>query len=104
MTTDNFERHRAISRHSTKTPLRFCFAVAMWLAATAAAFAQTRGPTIALALNPAEVAEMLRLIDLQPVGRRPPAAFLDLQLTIDKALRANPDAQRAVLSLRGAVR
>jgi hypothetical protein len=89
----------------TKTPLRIYFlAIAVWLSAASAAFAQVPPPDITLKLSPAQVAEIGRLIDLQPISISPPAAYWDLQATIDKALQANPAAMRAVLSARSAQR
>jgi hypothetical protein len=89
----------------TKTPLRFCFlAIGIWLSAIASpAFAQDV-PDITLHLSPAQVAAILRLVDLQPLGVAPPAAHWDLQITIRETLRANPDALRAVLSAGSARR
>jgi hypothetical protein len=78
-------------------------AAAFWLTAIASAFAQD-ATDITLKLRPAQVAEIGRLIDLQPIGKAPPAAFWDVQATIDKALQANPAAMRAVLSARSAQR
>jgi hypothetical protein len=93
----------AMPSYSTKTPLRFALiAAGLWLS-VASAIAQN-ALDIALTLNPAQVAEITRLIDLQPISTAPPAAFWNLQATIDKALQANPDALRAVLSLRSATR
>jgi hypothetical protein len=84
-----------------KTPLRFGLLLAIaWLASTAAALAQD----VTLTLSPAQVAEIARLIDFQPISKAPPAAFFDLQATIDKTLQANPDALRAVLQIRSAKR
>jgi hypothetical protein len=96
--------------HSTRTPLRFgLLAACLWLG-TAPAFAQEAQPDITLKLSPAEVAEIARLIDLQPwqpcspaLGcPTPPPAFWDLQTTISRALEADPAASRAVLAARSA--
>jgi hypothetical protein len=81
-------------------PLRFyLLATALWLSA-APAF----GQDATLKLSVAEVVEITRLVDLQPIGKSPPAAYWDLQIKLQKALEANPDAMRAVLSARNAVR
>jgi hypothetical protein len=93
--------------YSTKTPLRFGFAAALWLAAVASAFAQEAPPDIILKLSPAQVVEIGRLIDLGAPGTfvsSPPAAYWDLQVNIQHALAANPAASLAVLSARSAVR
>jgi hypothetical protein len=81
------------------TPLRFYLAALLWLSA-APAF----GQDILLKLSPAQVAEITRLIDLQPIDKTPPAEFWDVQVAIDKALQADPDALRAVLLARSAMR
>jgi hypothetical protein len=86
---------------STKIPRFRLAAAGLWLFATAApAFAQD----VTFTLNPAQVAEITRLIDQQPIGQTPPPAFWEVQAAIDKALQANPEALRAVLSARRAAR
>jgi len=80
---------------STKSPLRIVFASALWLTSIASAFAQV-APDITLELSPAQVAEIMRLVDLQPIGKAPPPAFWDLQRKIQETLRVNPKALRAV--------
>jgi hypothetical protein len=89
----------------SQIPLRFGFlAAALWLSATHA-FAQEAPADITLRLSPAYVAEITRLIDLQPTtSQSPPAAYWDLQLKINETLKANPAALRAVLSARSARR
>lgn len=70
-----------------------------WLATTAAAFAQDAQPDITVKLTPAEVAEIARLVDLAAPSTfvsRPPSAYWDLQITISRALEADPAALRAV--------
>ena len=53
---------------STKSPLRIgLLATAIWLAAISSAFAQD-APDITLKLSPAQVAEIMRLVDLQPIN------------------------------------
>jgi hypothetical protein len=96
--SDNRFFQMARSAFYSKTPLRFYSAV-LWLSA-APAFAQD-APRITLNLSPAEVAEITRLIDLQPCSQErgcptPPAAFWDLQTTISRALEADPTALQAV--------
>jgi hypothetical protein len=94
---------RSVS-YSTNAPLRFgLLAAALWLTATAPAFAQD-APDITLKLSPAQVAEIGRLIDLQPISISPPAAYWDLQTRLSQAVNANPAALRAVLSARSAQR
>jgi hypothetical protein len=92
------------------TPLRFAIFVAgLWLSP---AFAQDAQPDITLHLSPAEVAEIARLVDLQPwqpcspeLGcPTPPAAFWDLQTTISRVLEADPAALRAVLAAGSAAK
>jgi hypothetical protein len=66
-----------------------------------------RAPEITVKLSPAEVAEILRLVDVEAPNTfvsSPPQAFWDLQRTVAKAVQADPDALRAVLSLRRASR
>jgi hypothetical protein len=89
---------------STKTPLRFGFiAAALWLAVAASAFAQDV-PDITLKLTPAQAAEIMRLVDRQPLSEAPPPAFFDLQTKLGAALEANPAAMRAFRSARSAAR
>jgi hypothetical protein len=92
-------------RCSTTTPLRFRLltAAVLWLATTAAALAQD-DITIALKLSAEQVAEIVRLADLQPINKSQPDAFWQLQIKIAEALQANPDAMRAVLQARSAKR
>jgi hypothetical protein len=87
--------------HHSKTPLGFGFAAALWLAAIASAFAQD-APDITLKLSPAEVAEITRLIDLQPISISPPVAYWDLQTKLSQTLEVNPAALFAVISARSA--
>jgi hypothetical protein len=88
----------------TKTSLRFrLFAAGLWLLTTGAAFAQ-EALEITVRLTPAEVAEIARLIDLQPISISPPPAYWDLQTGIARQLEADPAALRAVLSARSAAR
>jgi hypothetical protein len=89
--------------HHSKTRLGFGFAAALWLAAIASAFAQD-APDITLKLSPAEVAEITRLIDLQPISISPPVAYWDLQTKLSQTLEVNPAALRAVISARSAQR
>jgi hypothetical protein len=92
--------------HHSKTPLRFGFAAALWLAAVASAFAQ-EAPEITVRLTPAQVIEVERLVDLAAPSTfvsPPPDAYWDLQVNIQHALAANPAASLAVLSARSAVR
>jgi hypothetical protein len=62
-----------MSHHdSPKTQLRLgSLATALWLAAISSAFAQD-APDITLKFSPAQVAEIGRLIDLQPMSKDPP--------------------------------
>lgn len=83
---------------------RFSLATAAIVAALAATPATAQTPSVVLPLTPALVAEIARLIDLQPIDKTAPAAFWELQTTIDEALRANPDAFRAVATARSAAR
>jgi hypothetical protein len=93
-----------MSHCSTKT--RFGFAAAFWLAAIASAFAQD-APDITLQLSPAQVAEIMRLVD-QEAPRTfvspPPPAYWSLQTKISRTLEADPAAARAVLSARSVAR
>jgi hypothetical protein len=76
------------------------------LLCAAPAFGQ-RAPEITVKLSPAEVAEIFRLVDVEAPNTfisSPPQAFWDLQRTVAKAVQANPDALRAVLSARSAAR
>jgi hypothetical protein len=92
-----------MSRRSTRTPLRFyLLGVALWLS-PGSAIAQD-APDITLRLSPAQVAEIIRLIDMQPISQSPPPAFWDLQVTISNALSSNPEALRAVTSARSPAR
>jgi hypothetical protein len=94
-----FQKARAMSHRSN--PLRlYLLAAVVWLSA-APAFGQDAN-SVTLKLSAAQVAEIARLIDLQPIGVTPPTAYWDLQTKLDAALRANPDALRAVLHARGA--
>jgi hypothetical protein len=87
----------------SKTRPRLVFlAVAVWLSA-APAFGQDAAH-VTVKLSVTEIAEILRLIDLQASSLKNPDAYFYLQLAIDKALQANPDAARAVLSIRSAHR
>ena len=94
-----------MSSHSTKTPirLRFLLTAAFWLTAIASAFAQD-ATDITVKLSPAQVAEIGRLIDLQPISKAPSAAYWDLQTKLVQALEAEPAAKRAVLSAMRAQR
>lgn len=83
---------------------RHLLTVALLLLALRAGPALADEPVVSLTLSPAQVAEMVRLIDLQPISQAPPPAFWDLQTTIGKALQANPDAARAFLLARSAAR
>lgn len=83
---------------------RFSLTSASIVAALAATPAAAQTPSVALPLTPAQVAEVLRLIDLQPIDKAPPAAFWELQISIDDAVRANPDAWRSVVAARSAAR
>jgi hypothetical protein len=87
------------------TPLRFhLLAAAFWLTAMASAFAQ-EAPEITVRLTPAEVAEIARLVDLQPISISPPAAYWDLQTKLGAALdAAGPEAGLAFLAARSATR
>lgn len=86
-----------------KISLRFClFAAGLWLSA-ASAFAQD-ARDITLKLNPAQVAEIARLIDLQPMSIAPPAAYWDLQTKILDTGVADPKALKAVLAAGSAAR
>jgi hypothetical protein len=76
----------------------------LFAAAVCFSAAPAFGQDVTLKLSAAQVAEITRLIDLQPQNATPPAAYWDLQTSIDKALQANPAALRAVLSIRGARR
>jgi hypothetical protein len=69
----------------------------------APAFAQD-APDITLTLSPAQVAEIWRLVDLQPCCQVVPPAFFDLQAKLGDALDANPAALRAFLAARSAAR
>jgi hypothetical protein len=80
----------------------YLFAAALWLSAVPSSAQDAAGVTLKLSV--AEVAEITRLIDLQPQNVTPPAAYWDLQTKIDKSLQANPDALRTVLSIRSARR
>lgn len=82
------------------------FIQAAYVAAFLAAFAPAAlaDETITLRLDPAKLAETIRLIDLQPMEKAPPKAFWDLQNQISAALEANSDALRAVVAARGAAR
>jgi hypothetical protein len=85
------------------TPLRFLVAI-LCIAGVSPAIAQDATAEITLKLPPAQVAEIARLVDLQPISKSPPPAYWDLQIKIQKALETNPDAMRAVLSARSAAR
>jgi len=88
---------------SATTSLRFrFFAAGLWLFTTAVpALAQD----ITLTLSPAQVAEIIRLVDLQPLGHAPPAEFWQLQDKIGVALaRSSVEVRRAVVSARSAGR
>jgi hypothetical protein len=90
----------------TKHPSRIHLLAVGLLLWAAPALGQ-RAADIALKLNPAEVAEIARLVDLAAPNTfvsPPPQAYWDLQTTVSKALQANPDAMRAVLSERRASR
>jgi hypothetical protein len=81
--------------------LKFYFlAAAVWLSGAPAIGQDANNVTLKLSV--AEVAEIARLVDLQPIGVTPPIAYWDLQVTIAKALQANSKAQRAVLDQRSA--
>jgi hypothetical protein len=62
-----------MSHHdSPKTQLRLgLLATALWLAAISSAFAQD-APDITLKFSPVQIAEIGRLIDLQPMSKDPP--------------------------------
>jgi hypothetical protein len=92
-----------MSQRQTKTALRFLLAAAMaWLASTAGALAQD----VTMTLTPAEIAVLTQALDLVPtnISPPPPQAFWEAQAAINRALQANPDALRAVLSLRSAAK
>jgi hypothetical protein len=59
---------------------------------------------IAVTLSPALIAEISRLVDLQPLDKSAPPTFWELQTKLNEALQANPDAFRAVLQERSARR
>lgn len=85
-------------------PGSICLAAALWLAAVASAFAQD-APAITLRLSPAQAAEIMRLVDLQPISAAPPAAYWDLQTQLGAALTAaGPEATRAFLAAGSAKR
>jgi hypothetical protein len=93
----------------SQIPLRFgLLTAAFWLSTAAAAFAQEAPPAdITLRLTPAQVAEVMRLVDLaapRTFIARPPDAYWDLQNKINDALESNPDAKRAFLSAGSAAR
>jgi hypothetical protein len=96
--------------HRSTTSTRFLL-LALWLCCTASAFAQDAAPKITLQLAPAEFAQIWRLIDLNAAAdirsgdlTKNPPAVIDLQISLERALQANPEASRAVLSLRSAAR
>jgi hypothetical protein len=86
--------------------IKFCrtaaFAAFVWLSAVPAIGQDANSVT--LKLSAADVAEIMRLADLQAPSLTNPPAYWDLQLAIDKALQANPAAARAFLQIRGAKR
>jgi hypothetical protein len=85
---------------------RFCLPLVGLLLWAAPAIGQGASE-ITVKLSLAEVSELQRLIDLEAprtfVSQMPPA-YWDLQIAIGRALEADPDAMRAVLSARGASR
>jgi hypothetical protein len=87
------------------TTTRLLFGLWLWICGTAAAFAQD--VDITLKLHPAQVVEIERLMDRQPTldaRDAPPPAYWELKIAILGALAANPDANRAALSLLGGAR
>jgi hypothetical protein len=79
-------------------------AILFFFAAITAVSAQdTAGITIQL--TQAEVAVISQMVDRWPtLTEPPPPAYWDLQSELGRALRANPDALRAVLQARGIAR
>jgi hypothetical protein len=88
---------------STKTPLRFVSIAAGICLLAAPAFAQD-APEITLRLSPAQVAEIIRLGDLEPLAVSRPDAFWELQSQIADALAKDPAAMSAFLEARRAAR
>ena len=66
-----------MSHHS---PLRICLLVTALFAPGTIAHAQQPQPEITLKLNPAQVAEITRLVDLQPIDKSRLGCFWDHSL------------------------
>jgi hypothetical protein len=77
-----FQMARPIS-YSTKTPLRFgLLAAALWLTATASAFAQEAPPSITLRLGPSDIEVLSKAVDALPLSETA-ATIIKIQAQID---------------------